>query len=143
VPALVAKAFGTMLEGFTRRVMSLILVIDDAATVRQLVGRILVDAAYSVLEAQDGDVGVALFQQHRPSLVITDLFMPNKEGIETIQEIRRLSPGTKIIAMSASTSPTGKLYLGAAKQLGADAVLAKPFEPAELLEVVDRLIARR
>src|SRR5215472_12582754 len=131
-----------MLEGFTRRVMSLILVIDDAATVRQLVGRILVDAAYSVLEAQDGDVGVALFQQHRPSLVITDLFMPNKEGIETIQEIRRLSPGTKIIAMSASTSATGKLYLGAAKKLGADAILAKPFEPAELLEVVDRLIPK-
>jgi CheY-like chemotaxis protein len=123
--------------------MSLILVIDDAATVRQLVGRILVGANYSVLEAQDGDVGVALFQQHRPSLVITDLFMPNKEGIETIQEIRRLSPGTKIIAMSASTSATGKLYLGAAKKLGADAILAKPFESAELLEVVDRLIAKK
>jgi CheY-like chemotaxis protein len=122
--------------------MSLILVIDDAATVRQLVGRILVAAKHSVIEAQDGDVGVALFQQHRPSLVITDLFMPNKEGIETIQEIRRLSPGTKIIAMSASTSATGKLYLGAAKKLGADAVLAKPFEPAELLELVDRLIAK-
>jgi CheY-like chemotaxis protein len=122
--------------------MSLILVIDDAATVRQLVGRILVGANYSVLEAQDGDVGVALFQQHRPLLVITDLFMPNKEGIETIQEIRRLSPGTKIIAMSASTSATGKLYLGAAKKLGADAILAKPFESAELLEVVDRLIAK-
>jgi CheY-like chemotaxis protein len=121
--------------------MSLILVIDDAATVRQLVGRILVAAEHSVLEAQDGDVGVALFQQHRPSLVITDLFMPNKEGIETIQEIRRLSPDTKIIAMSASTSATGKLYLGAAKKLGADAILAKPFEAAELLEVVDRLIA--
>jgi CheY-like chemotaxis protein len=123
--------------------MSLILVIDDAATVRQLVGRILVNAQYSILEAQDGDVGVALFQQHRPSLVITDLFMPNKEGIETIQEIRRLSPGTKIIAMSASTSATGKLYLGAAKKLGADAILAKPFEPAELLEIVDRLIAKK
>jgi CheY-like chemotaxis protein len=109
--------------------MSLILVIDDAATVRQLVGRILVGASHSVLEAQDGDV-------------VTDLFMPNKEGIETIQEIRRLSPGTKIIAMSASTSATGKLYLGAAKKLGADAILAKPFESAELLEVVDRLIAK-
>jgi CheY-like chemotaxis protein len=122
--------------------MSLILVIDDAATVRQLVGRILVEAKHSVLEAQDGDIGVALFQRHRPPLVITDLFMPNKEGIETIQEIRRLSPGTKIIAMSASTSATGKLYLGAAKKLGADAILAKPFEPAELLDVVNRLITK-
>jgi CheY-like chemotaxis protein len=122
--------------------MSLILVIDDAATVRQVVGRILVEAKYSVIEAQDGDIGVSLFQRHRPSLVITDLFMPNKEGIETIQEIRRLSPATKIIAMSASTSATGKLYLGAARKLGADAVLAKPFAPAELLEIVGRLIAR-
>lgn len=121
--------------------MALILIIDDAATVRQLVGRILLDAQHSVLEAQDGDVGIALFQQHQPALVITDLFMPNKEGIETIQEIRRLSLDTKIIAMSASATPAGKLYLGAAQKLGADAVLAKPFEPADLLEAVGRVLA--
>lgn len=121
--------------------MAVILVIDDAATVRSLVGSILSAARHTVLEAQDGDVGVALFQQRRPALVITDLFMPNKEGIETIQEIRRLSHETKIIAMSASTTATGKLYLGAAKKLGADAILAKPFQPAELLELVDRLLA--
>lgn len=120
--------------------MALILIIDDAATVRQLVSNILLDAQHAVLEAQDGDVGIGLFRQHRPALVITDLFMPNKEGIETIQEIRRLSPDTKIIAMSASTTATGKLYLGAAKKLGADAILAKPFEPADLLESVDRLL---
>ena len=70
--------------------MSLILVIDDAATVRQLVGRILVQAKHSVLEAQDGDIGVALFQQHRPSLVITDLFMPNNTRYRVTRALNML-----------------------------------------------------
>jgi two-component system, chemotaxis family, chemotaxis protein CheY len=120
--------------------MALILVIDDAATVRQLVGQILTGAKHSVIEAEDGDVGLVLFADKRPTLVITDLFMPNREGIETIQEIRRLHPGAKIIAMSASA--TGKFYLGAAKKLGADAVLEKPFEASHLLKLVDRLLAQ-
>lgn len=121
--------------------MALILVIDDAATVRQLMRRILADAMHSVIEAQDGEVGLALFEKHRPAIVITDLVMPNREGIETIQQIRRLSPAAKIIAMSTSGTATGEFYLGAARKLGADAVLAKPFEPAQLLESVDRLLA--
>lgn len=121
--------------------MALILVIDDAATVRHLVRRILADATHSVIEAQDGEVGLALFEKQRPAIVITDLFMPNREGIETIQHIRRLSPAAKIVAMSTSGSAGGEFYLGAARKLGADAVLAKPFEPAQLLETVDRLLA--
>src|SRR5690348_12385449 len=65
-------------------VMAVILVIDDAATVRHLMRRVLVEAAHTVIEAQDGDIGLGLFQAQRPALVITDLFMPNREGIETI-----------------------------------------------------------
>jgi DNA-binding response OmpR family regulator len=121
--------------------MAVILVIDDAATVRLLMCRILTEAAHSVIEAPDGEVGLTLFAAQRPCLVITDLFMPNREGIETIQELRRISPATKIIAMSASGSASGKLYLGAAQKLGADAILAKPFKPAELLAAVERVLA--
>jgi CheY-like chemotaxis protein len=121
--------------------MALILVIDDAATVRHLMRRILVEAQHSVIEAPDGEVGLTLFATQLPALVITDLFMPNREGIETIQELRRLSPGAKIIAMSSSGTASGKLYLGAAKKLGANAILAKPFKPAELLAAVDRVLA--
>ncbi len=121
--------------------MALILVIDDAATVRLLMRRILTGAMHSVIEAQDGDVGLGLFEKHRPAVVITDLFMPNREGIETIQQIRRLNPAAKIIAMSTSNIGSGQFYLGAARKLGADAVLAKPFEPVQLLETVERLLA--
>jgi len=121
--------------------MAVILVIDDAATVRQLMRRVLAEAEHTVIEAPDGEVGLSLFAAQRPALVITDLFMPNREGIETIQEMRRLSPDAKIIAMSASGSASGKLYLGAAKKLGADAVLPKPFKPADLLDAVDRVLS--
>ncbi len=121
--------------------MALILVIDDAATVRHLVSRVLTGAMHSVIEAPDGEVGLKLFEKHRPAVVITDLFMPNREGIETIQQIRRLSPAAKIIAMSSSNSGGGEFYLGAAQKLGADAVLAKPFEPACLLGTINRLLA--
>ncbi len=122
--------------------MALILVIDDAAVMRELVRRILVRAEHTVIEAQDGEIGVSVFREKRPALVVTDLLMPNKEGIETIQEIRRISANTPIIAMSGSTATNGNLYLGAAKKLGADAVLAKPFKPDELLRVIDRLLPR-
>jgi len=121
--------------------MAVILVIDDAATVRHLMRRVLVEAAHTVIEAQDGDVGLSLFQAQRPALVITDLFMPNREGIETIQELRRLAPDAKIIAMSSSSTASGKLYLSAARKLGADAILPKPFKPAELLAAVENMLA--
>ncbi|HEX9490535.1 MAG TPA: response regulator [Stellaceae bacterium] len=123
--------------------MAVILVIDDAATVRHLMRRVLTEAQHSVIEAQDGEVGLSLFEAQRPCLVITDLFMPNREGIETIQQLRRLSPDAKIIAMSASGTASGKLYLGAAKKLGADAILPKPFMPADLLAAVERVLARQ
>jgi CheY-like chemotaxis protein len=121
--------------------MAVILVIDDAATVRLLMRRVLAEAQHTVIEAPDGDVGLSLFADQRPALVITDLFMPNREGIETIQQLRRLSPAAKIIAMSSSSTASGKLYLGAAKKLGANAILAKPFNPAELIAAVDRVLA--
>jgi CheY-like chemotaxis protein len=121
--------------------MALVLVIDDASTVREVLRRMLTSADHAVIEAADGEAGLLLFEERSPELVITDLIMPKKEGIETIQQIRRSRPDAKIVAISGSTAAGGKLYLGAAKKLGADAVLAKPFQPAELLEIVTRLLA--
>ena len=119
--------------------MALILVIDDVATMRELVRRML-GAKHSVIEAEDGEVGIEMVENQEPDLVITDLIMPNKEGLETIQQIRRSRPRTKIIAMSGHVRPDGDSYLDAARKLGADAVLAKPFLKAALLEVVDRVL---
>jgi CheY-like chemotaxis protein len=120
--------------------MALILVIDDAAMMRHLVRRMLECAEHRVIEAEDGEVGIAVVEMQDPALVITDLIMPKKEGIETIQQIRRLHPNTKIIAMSGHVGPDGASYLDAARKLGADAILAKPFPRAALLDVVDRLL---
>jgi CheY-like chemotaxis protein len=120
--------------------MALILVIDDVATMRELVRRMLERAEHSVIEAEDGEVGLAMFEDQHPAVVITDLIMPRKEGIETIQQMRRSRPNARIIAMSGSTDLSGTMYLNAAEKLGADAVLAKPFQRAALLDVVDRLL---
>jgi CheY-like chemotaxis protein len=120
--------------------MALILVIDDVAPMRDLVRRMLERAAHCVIEAEDGEVGLAVFQDQHPAVVITDLIMPRKEGIETIQQMRRSRPNARIIAKSGSSDVSGATYLSAAEKLGADAVLVKPFQRAALLEVVDRLL---
>jgi CheY-like chemotaxis protein len=123
--------------------MALVLVIDDVLTMRDLVRRMLDRTKHSVIEADDGDTGLTMFSRHSPDLVITDLVMPNKEGIETIREMRRTKGDTKIIAMSGTATRHDHGYLSAAKKLGADAVLAKPFGRGELLALIDELFDRR
>lgn len=123
--------------------MALILVIDDEPKTRQMVRRVVMSANHVVIEAEDGEAGLRRLQSEQPALVVTDILMPNKEGIETITDIRRISPTTKIIAMSGAGPTQGMLYLDAAEKLGADAVLPKPFRATELLDAVDRLLASR
>jgi len=124
--------------------MPLVLVIDDEARVRQQVRRILAAASHEVIEAADGEIGVALLREQRPSVVITDIVMPKKDGIETIREIRCVSPNTRIIAISGGHGgPSDMLYLDVAKKLGADAILAKPFRKADLLQTIARVLARK
>jgi len=122
--------------------MSLVLVIDDDAHVRRMVHRILSSASHTVIEAEDGEAGMALLRDKHPTIVITDVLMPKKEGIETIREIRQLSPDTKVIAISGSDiGSSGPFYLQIAKKLGADAILAKPFRERELLQMITRVLA--
>ena len=118
----------------------LICIIDDDESVRQTVGRILRGAGYAVVEAKDGDVGLRTVEQAMPAMIVTDIVMPNREGIETIREAKRRFPEIPIIAISGGgrLGPTGFLEL--ACKLGADDCLAKPFRPAELLERVARLL---
>jgi CheY-like chemotaxis protein len=123
--------------------MALVLVIDDVLIMRELVRRMLDRTNHSVIEAEDGETGLTLFRHHNPDLVITDLVMPNKEGIETIREMRRRKGNTKIIAMSGTAERRDNGYLSAAKKLGADAVLSKPFGRGELLALIDELVDRR
>ena len=122
--------------------MTKILVIDDEVLVRQTLARILAGSGYQVIDAKDGNDGIEAVRRERPDLVITDILMPEKEGLETIMELRRESPATKIIAISGG-GDTGNLeYLQAARRLGACDALAKPFGAHELLQHVRACLDR-
>jgi two-component system chemotaxis response regulator CheY len=115
--------------------MALILVIDDESGIRNFVKLLLEEEGHSVLEAEDGDVGFQLFRRHNPEVVIVDLFMPAKDGLETIREIVKQSPAVKIIAMSGGGT-FGIDLLEIAGVLGATKVMRKPFQSRELLDAV-------
>jgi CheY-like chemotaxis protein len=117
--------------------MAGILIIDDDAQMRRLIMRILKSAGHDVHEASNGATGLKCFREMRPTLVVTDIFMPEKEGIETIRLLRQQAPELPILAISGSGL---KDYLHFALQLGATAALAKPFSADQLLEMVTRLV---
>lgn len=116
-----------------------ILVVDDDPAVRDSVAMVLESAGFLVDQAEQGATGMRLFRAHAPDLVITDILMPQKEGIETIREIRAVLPHTPIIAISGGTD-MGADYLKMAQTFGATEVLAKPFDPMVMLELVHRLL---
>jgi len=120
--------------------MSRILVIDDEPSVRELLCAMLVEDGYDVAEAADGKVGMKLFRESPADLVITDLIMPEKEGIETIMELRRYFPEVKIIAMSGGGIIDPEDYLCMALGVGAHRVFEKPFGVAEMLNAVRALL---
>lgn len=118
-----------------------ILVVDDNADLRSTIQALLEADGFDVAVAGDGQAALALHQSCPADVVITDLFMPDKDGIETIVELRKLSPKLKIIAMSGWTSTQGSDYLRVAREIGATVTLQKPFDPQELSRVVRRLAA--
>jgi CheY-like chemotaxis protein len=120
--------------------MSAILLVDDDPSVRQVVSEMLRQAGHEVTIAEDGRVALAKIQEHAFDLVITDLIMPEQEGIETIAEIRRQEPNMRIVAMSGGGRLGPGDYLETARYLGADATLAKPFGRQELIATVDALL---
>jgi DNA-binding response OmpR family regulator len=113
-----------------------ILLIEDDNCVRELLSQTLVKAGYSVIPAADGEEGLDLFRTNHPDLVITDLIMPQKEGLQMILELRRDNPNTKVIAMSGGGRYSNTDYLKLAKKFGARATLTKPFLREEILNVV-------
>jgi len=120
--------------------MANILVIDDDPAMRRAASRVLKAAGHSVTAYEDGRRAVRHIEQEPPDLLITDIFMPEMEGLETIRELRKSRPELPIIAISGS-APEGADYLSFAEKFGAVASLRKPFRPAELLALVSRVLA--
>lgn len=121
--------------------MPRILVIDDDIPFRSVLKASLEELGHDVREAKDGNEGVSLYRHETFDLVMTDLIMPGKEGIETIMDLRRINPAVKIIAMSGGGRVTSVDYLQIAKQVGAKQVLAKPFLYEELREAINAVLA--
>jgi hypothetical protein len=117
-----------------------ILVADDEVGVRSFLRTVLEDGGYEVLEAVNGKQAVEKVRAGLADLLITDLVMPEREGIETIRVLHKEAPGLGIIAISGTYS--GPL-LSVARLLGADAVLSKPVTPELLLTSVARVLKLR
>lgn len=115
-----------------------ILIIDDDDTIREILMIALVKAGYVVNQAENGQIGINRFCEDLPDLIITDIFMPEKDGIETIIDIRKDFPFIKIIAMSGGGQMQyGREYLNYAMKFGANSILQKPFKLKEMLNAVE------
>jgi CheY-like chemotaxis protein len=119
--------------------MARILFIDDDATVLALAESVLTACGHQATLAGNGRAGMDMYHRGPFELVVTDIFMPEQDGIETIEQIRKLSRTMPILAISGSYR--GGEYLRAATALGATATLEKPFKAEELMDVVDHLLA--
>ncbi|MBN2080615.1 response regulator [bacterium] len=121
--------------------MALILIIEDDAEARDVLRRGMIRAGHEVIEAANGAEGLKRLEQHEVDLVITDLIMPEKEGLETITEALEVYPDLKIIAISGGTRLGFDSYLKIARSLGAQRVYSKPVDLRELAGAVEELLA--
>ena len=122
--------------------MQRILLIDDDATVRYALRQVLERAGHQVDEASDGNIGLEKYRADHQDVVVTDIIMPNQEGIETIIKLRRLTPDLPIIAMSGGGRTGNRDFLAMAEKLGAAKAMAKPFRPKELIEAIALLLPK-
>jgi YesN/AraC family two-component response regulator len=116
--------------------MARILIIDDEPQIRSMLTLMLEREGYEIVEAPDGVAGIKIYRQNPADLIITDLIMPNKDGIGMIIDLKKEFPDVKIIAMSGGglNKPDG--YLKGAKKLGAACTLTKPIDREEMLKAV-------
>lgn len=121
--------------------MARILVVDDEELARFTICEMLGAIGHEAFEAKDGNEGIALQQAQHFDLVITDMIMPNKEGIETVIELKSEYPNLKIIAVSGGGRTHNMDFLELAGKYGADRVLQKPFSEKQLIECVNDCLA--
>ena len=131
--------------------MSSILIVDDEEDIRDALTMVLEGAGYDVMVVSNGNEAVELQREQPVDLIITDIIMPEKDGVSTIKELRQEFPGIRIIAISGGggvqpieyvpDAITTTAYLAAAKEAGADRVFTKPFERRDLIDAVEDLFA--
>ncbi len=121
--------------------MAKILLVDDDEQFRRMLQRTLERAGHSVVPASNGQEALDLFESAAPDLVLTDLIMPEREGLETILALRKRWNFSRIIAMSGGGRGAAEDYLLAARQLGVGSTLAKPFATGDLLNALNTALS--
>lgn len=122
--------------------MTRILVIDDDGAIRQLLKLILENEGYKILEAEDGVEGLRILNSDAVDLVITDVLMPEKDGLAVIKELQRTHPTMRVIALSGGgMTLSAETSLFVARRMGAFESLAKPFTKDEVLSLVRKVLA--
>jgi len=121
--------------------MAKVLVVEDSAAVRLAVTEVIEQAGHAVVEAENGRIAIDLLESESFDLIVTDVLMPEADGVEVIKAARAKHPGTRVVAMSggAPNLPAG-YALKMAEMFAADAVLYKPFLNEELRKTVARLV---
>ena len=122
--------------------MTHILIIDDDLQILDMLSQTLEREGYEVITASDGKEGLRLYRENPVDLIITDIIMPGKEGIETIMDLRREFPHVKIIAISGGGQIDAEQYLSMAQKLGAQRTFIKPFARTELLKAIMELLGQ-
>jgi DNA-binding response OmpR family regulator len=122
--------------------MARILLIDDDDDVRTMLRETLVHTGHIVIEATNGKEGLELFAESKADVVITDIVMPEKEGLEVLMELRKRQPSLQIIAISGGGRQSTADYLRVAKLLGAAKVIAKPFSSQVMMAAINELLSR-
>ncbi len=120
--------------------MATILLVDDDDQVRDMLRKVFEREGYSVVEAANGVEATSFYDPDTIDLVVTDIVMPEKEGLETIREIRQVNPEAKIIAISGGGRIKPKDYLDWANRIGVDYTFTKPLGRKEILEAVSELL---
>ena len=126
-----------------RRPAARILVIDDNPDIRDTLRWLLEGEGYVVSVAANGAEGLRLQQDEPADIVVTDIFMPEQDGIETLWKFREEFPNVPIIVMSGGGAARGTDYLSLARELGAEKALRKPLDPQELIDVVGQITRSR
>lgn len=129
-----------MISNLDPLVGAAVLIVDDDVDLLRTLARRFHLAGSRVAVAKDGIEALAKFGESTPTIVVTDILMPNREGVETIMAMKARSPEVKILAISGGGMLGAAGVLDLARRLGADAVLAKPFRSEQVLEAVRNLI---
>jgi len=117
-----------------------ILIIDDEVDIITMLKRLFERKGFNVLTASDGVQGIEVFKENKIDLVITDIIMPEKEGVEVIFELQRDNPNCKIIAVSGGGYLNPQDYLSTAREIGVSATFSKPFDTQQLVAKVQELL---